>query len=125
MADFNKIILIGNLTRDPEQKTLPSGTQVATFGIASNRSYKAKNGDTKSETCFVDVVTFDKLSETVTNYLAKGRQILVEGRLQFRTWDDKDGQRRSKHEIIADRVVFLGAKPEGEQASTPSEEVPF
>jgi single-strand DNA-binding protein len=117
MAGFNKVILMGNLTRDPELKHLPSGTTAATFGLASNRTYAAKDGHTKDEAMFIDVVAFGKLADIVTTHLAKGRQALIEGRLQYQTWE-KDGVKRSKHEVVADRVVFLGQKPAGNDAHT-------
>lgn len=109
---LNKVMLIGNLTRDPELKSLPSGTQVATIGVATNRTWKDKNGQKQEDTQFHNVVVFARQAEIVAQYLRKGSQVYVEGRLQTRSWDDKDGQKKYRTEIVADRIQF-GSKREG------------
>ncbi len=129
MANINTVTLAGNLTRDPEQRYAPTGTAVTRFGLAINhRSTQGK--DVKEETCFIDVTVFGPQAEAVSTHLAKGSQVLVEGRLRFQTWEDKAGQRHSKHEIVAHRVHFLGARraerPGAEtEAGALDEDIPF
>jgi single-strand DNA-binding protein len=106
MASFNKVILLGNLTRDPEMRYTPSGTPVASFGLAVNRRYR-QGDEQKEEVCFVDISTFGRQAELAGEYLSKGRMVLIEGRLQFRTWEDQNGQRRSKLDVVAERVNFM------------------
>ncbi|MBI2100484.1 MAG: single-stranded DNA-binding protein [Candidatus Vogelbacteria bacterium] len=103
---LNKAIIIGNLTRDPELKTLPSGTKVATLGVATNRVFKNKNGERQEDTQFHNVVVFGNQAEIVNQYLRKGQTVMVEGRIQTRSWDGQDGQKRYRTEIVADRVQF-------------------
>lgn len=98
MANLNKVILLGNLTRDPEMRFSKDGTAIANFGLAVNRG---------SEVCFIDIVTFGRQAETVGEYVAKGSLVLVEGRLQWRSWETDDGQRRTKHEVVANTVQFM------------------
>jgi single-strand DNA-binding protein len=106
MASLNKVLLLGNLVRDPEVRYTASGTPVSTFSLAVNR--RMRQGDAwRDEVCFIDVITFGRQAETVGEYLAKGRAALIEGQLRWRSWDGGDGQRRSKHEVIAERVQFL------------------
>ena len=111
---YNKVILVGNLTRDVELKYLPSGTAIAQFGVATNRTYKdASTGETKQEVMFIDVKVFRKSAEVAKQYLAKGRRVLVEGRLVFEQWVDSTGQKRSKHLIVAETkrlVEYLQVK---------------
>ena len=107
MPSLNKVLLIGNLTRDPELRYIPSGTAVATFGMAMNRVY-IQDGERKEEVCFVDIVTWAKTAENCANYLAKGRLVFVEGRLQFDSWETEDGQKRSRLNVRALYVQFLG-----------------
>lgn len=121
VASYNKIILMGNLTRSPEMKYLPSGTAVAEFGLAVNRKWKDKDGQQKEEVCFVDCSVFSKQAETLKQYMTKGRPILIEGRLQQDTWQDKNGQNRSKHKVVIERFQFLG---DGQEAPKPPQEVP-
>lgn len=110
MVNFNKVILGGNLTRDPEVRYTPNGTQITSFGLAINRKYR-QGDEQKEDTCFVDVSTFARQAELCAQYLTKGRPILLEGRLQFRSWEDQQsGQRRSKLDVVADRVNFLGGR---------------
>jgi single-strand DNA-binding protein len=106
MASLNKVLLLGHLTHDPEVRYTPNGTAVATFGLASNHRYR-QGEEQKDDVCFVDVVTFGRQAETVCDYLHKGSPALVEGRLRWRSWESADGQKRSKHEVLAERVQFL------------------
>lgn len=112
MASLNKVLLLGNLTRDPELRYTPSGTAVSTFGLAVNRRYK-QNDEWKDEVCFVDIVCFGKQAENCTEYLNKGSLAFIEGRLQWRSWEGEDGQKRSKHEVVASNVQFLPKGREG------------
>lgn len=110
MASFNKIIMVGNLTRDPEYKQLQSGQAVCRLSLASNRQFKNRQtGAMAQEVCYVDVDVWGAQAETCRQYLAKGRPVLVEGRLKLDTWQDAQGANRSKHSIAADRVVFLSS----------------
>jgi single-strand DNA-binding protein len=110
MASLNRVFLIGNLTRDPELRYIPSGTAVASFGLAVNRNYTTADGERKEEVCFIDITTWSKTAENCANYLSKGRPVFIEGRLQFRSWETEDGQKRSKLDVVADRVQFLGGR---------------
>ena len=128
MNSFNKVILLGNLTRDPEVRYTPSGTAVASFAIAVNRKYK-QGEETKDEVSYIDIVVFGKTAENCGQYLNKGDAILVEGRLQQRRWDDKDsGQKRSKVEVVAQVVNFMpkrtGAGPSGQSSRQEHEPMP-
>lgn len=115
MASYNRIIIVGNLTRDPDFKQLASGSGVCQLGVASNRQYRNKQtGNMVQEVCFVDVDVFGPQAESCKQFLQKGRPVLVEGRLKFDSWESPDGQKRSKHTIVADRVVFLAAAGAGE-----------
>jgi single-strand DNA-binding protein len=108
MTGFNKVILAGNLTRDPELRYTPSGTAIAKFGLAINRKWKDQSGETKEEVTFVDVDAFGKQAETIGNYLKKGRPILVEGRLKLDQWDDKQTQqKRSRLGVVLESFTFL------------------
>jgi single-strand DNA-binding protein len=104
---FNLVVLMGNLTRDPELRTTPNGTSVCSFSLALNRSYKGADGQWQEATDYVDVVAWGPLGERVSQYLSKGRPCLVNGRLQSRSWE-QDGQKRNKVEVIAQDVTFLG-----------------
>lgn len=106
MAGFNKVILVGNLTRNVEIRYTPNGTPVGAFGLAVNRRFK-QGDDLKEEVCFVDIVVFGKQAENAAQYLAKGHRALVEGRLQQRRWETEDGQKRSKHEVVASVITYL------------------
>lgn len=108
MAGYNRIIMVGNLTRDPDYKQLSSGQSVCRLGIASNRQFRNRqSGDMVQEVCYIDIDVWGPQADSCNQYLAKGRQILVEGRIKFDTWQDQDGKNRNKHSIVADRVVFL------------------
>lgn len=109
----NKAILVGRLGKDPELSYLPSGQSVAKFTLATNRSYKDKNGDWKEETDWHNIVAWGKLGETVSQYLTKGRQVYVEGRIQNRTWEDREGKKRTSTDIVANDIVMLGGRGEG------------
>ena len=106
MAYFNKVFLIGNLTDDPQLKETPHGTKVATFGFATHHTYRTADGIKEKEVCFVDIVVWDRLAETYAQYLKKGKQVFIEGRLHLSRWEN-DGQKRSKHEVHAKTVQFL------------------
>jgi single-strand DNA-binding protein len=106
MASLNKIFLLGNLTRDPELRYTPNGTAVSTFGLAVNRRY-GQGDERKDEVCFVDIVAFGRQAEITGEYLRKGRMALIEGRLRWRSWESQDGQKRSKHEVVADMVHLM------------------
>ena len=107
---LNKAIIIGNLTRDPELRSLPSGIQVATIGVATNRVWKDKNGVKQESADFHNVVVFGRQAETSAQYLKKGASVLVEGRMQTRSWDGTDGQKKYRTEIVADRIQFAEAR---------------
>ena len=116
MANFNKVILAGNLTRDPELRYTPKGLAIAKIGLAINRSWKAETGEAKEEVTFVDIDAFGKQAETIGQYLKKGRPVLVEGRLRLDQWDDKQtGQKRSRLGVVLENFQFLdsGNRTEG------------
>lgn len=122
MANYNKVILVGNLTRDPEMRFLPSQMAVVEFGLAINHRYKTANGENREEVCFIDCSAFGKQAETINQYCQKGKQILVEGRLKYETWEDKQGGgKRSKHKIVIDSFQFLGSKDGGAPAAGSAE----
>lgn len=127
MASLNRVFLIGNLTRDPELRYVPSGTAVATFTIAVNRVYVTQSGEKKEDTTFVRVVVWARRAEVCGEYLSKGSPVFVEGRLQSRNWETQDGQKRSTIEVIADNVQFLrsgGRREETkEKTAVPPEDV--
>ena len=111
MADFNKVILLGRLTRDPELRYTPAGSPVCNFDLAVNRSYTTQGGERRDEVCFITIVVWGKQAENCAEYLKKGGQTLVEGRLTQRSWETPEGQKRSKHEVVGERVQFLGGRP--------------
>ncbi|TET06345.1 single-stranded DNA-binding protein [Candidatus Dependentiae bacterium] len=118
MANFNRVIIIGNLTRDPDYKQLTSGQAVCRLGLASNRQFKNRQtGSMVQEVCYVDIDVWGAQAETCRQYLQKGRAVLVEGRLKFDSWEDPQGKMRSKHSIVADRVLFLPATNSAEFAA--------
>ena len=117
--------MIGNLTRDPDYKQLPSGQAVCRLGLASNRQFKNKqSGDMIQEVCYIDIDVWGPQAESCRQYLQKGRPVLVEGRLKLDTWDDANGQKRSKHSIVADRIVFLSSSAQAESSADASNEAP-
>lgn len=117
MASYNRIIMIGNLTRDPEHKQLTSGQAVCRFSLASNRQFKNKQtGSMVQEVCYIDVDVWGPQAESCRQYLQKGRSVLIEGRLKLDNWQDADGNKRSKHSIVADRVTFLGSGAQADES---------
>ena len=134
MASYNKIILIGNLTRDPQLSYLPSQTAVVEFGMAVNRRWKDKDGQQREDVCFIDCRCYGKSAETLNQYMKKGRQLLVEGRLEYQQWE-RDGQKRSKHIVQVESFQFMGDKqddsgqaPQRKQAAPPmddDQDIPF
>ena len=120
MASFNKVILVGNLTRDPELRYTPKGTAIAKIGLAVNRVWTNEAGEKKEEVTFVDVDVFGRTAENVGQYMRKGRPILIEGRLRLDQWDDKQtGQKKSKLGVVAETVQFLGS-PAGADGGAPA-----
>lgn len=118
MASFNKIIIIGNLTKEPEHKQLGSGQSVCRLSIASNRTYRNKQtGEMAQDACFVDVELWGQQADSAKTYLVRGAPVLVEGRLKYDTWKDATGGNRHRHSISAERIVFLGSKQDGKLAS--------
>jgi len=113
MKDFNQAIVLGNLTRDPELRTTTSGQPVASFSVATNRTWKTSEGEAKEQVEFHDIVVWGKLAEIVSQYLTKGRKVMIVGRLQTRTWEAPDGAKRSKTEIVATDVNFVDKPREG------------
>jgi single-strand DNA-binding protein len=114
MASFNKVILIGNLTRDPELRYTPKGTAIAKIGLAVNRVWTSEGGEKKEEVTFIDVDIFGRTAENVGQYMRKGRPIMIEGRLKLDQWDDKQtGQKRSRLGVVAETVQFLGSATGG------------
>lgn len=117
MASFNKVILMGNLTRDPELRVTPKGTAVCQIGVAVNQSYKDKDGNAREETTFVDVDVFGRQAEVIAKYMSKGRPILVEGRLKLDSWESKEGEKRSKLKVVLENFQFVGSRGEGDSSS--------
>src|SRR5579864_6556919 len=120
MANFNKVILAGNLTRDPELRYTPKGTAIARIGMAINRTWKTETGETKEEVTFVDVDAFGRQAEVIAQYMKKGRPLLIEGRLKLHQWEDKNThQKQSKLKVVLDGFSFLGSR--GEDGAGPAE----
>lgn len=120
---LNKAMVIGNLTRDPEMKSLPSGIQVTTFSLATNRVWKDKNGAKQESVDYHNIVVFGRQAETVAQFLRKGSSVLVEGRMQTRSWDSPDGKKNYRTEVVADRVQF-GPRSTGATSGAPSASQP-
>jgi len=120
MASLNKVLLIGNLTKDPELRYTPNGVAVANLRLAVNRKYKDKSGEWKEDTCFVTVTAWDKQAEVCNQYLQKGRPVFVEGRLQSRSWETNDGQKRNTLDVRAERIQFLGTAKGAAEAMAPT-----
>ena len=119
--DLNKVMVIGRLTRDPESRTTPQGIAVTNFGLATNRVWKDKEGNQQDNTEFHNIVAWRRLGEICAQYLAKGRQVYIEGHLQTRSWEDQDGKKNYRTEIVADNMIMLGSKADNiGQAPTPS-----
>ncbi len=118
MASYNRVIIMGNLTRDPDYKQLPSGQALCRLGLASNRQFKNKQtGAMIQEVCFVDVDVWGPQADSCNQYLQKGKNVLVEGRLKFDSWIDNNGQKRNKHIIVADRVTFVSTSASTEDSN--------
>jgi len=114
MANFNKVYLMGNLTRDPEMRVTPKGTAICQFGLAISRSWKDESGQTREETAFVDIEAWGKQGEVISKYCTKGRPLFVEGRLKFDQWEDKtSGQKRSKLKVVLENFQFIGGRGDG------------
>ncbi len=128
MASFNKILLLGNLTRDPQLTYTPNQTAVVDFGLATNRKWTAQDGSQREETCFVDCRAFGRMAENINKYLTKGRLIFIEGRLTFDSWTAQDGSKRSKHRVTVETFQFLpgtgGPAPEQPEQGLESEAGP-
>ena len=126
MANFNKVMLMGNLTRDPEVRYTPKGTAVAEIGLAVNRIYSGENNEKREETTFVDVTLWGRTAEVAGEYLKKGRPVFIEGRLQLDSWEDKQsGQKRSKLRVVAEGMQLIGSRggsgsSEGDEAASSS-----
>ena len=119
MANYNKVILMGNLTRDPQMSYLPSQTPVVEIGMAVNRQWRDKaSGEKREEVCFVDCRAYGKQAETLSQYVKKGSPLLIEGRLQLDAWEGKDGTKRSKHRVVVENFQFLG-RAEDDEAPAP------
>ena len=124
MASYNKIILVGRLTRNPQLSQLPSGSSVCEIGLAVNNRWRDKEGQQREDVCFVDCRVFGKQAETLNQYMSKGRQLLVEGRLELDQWEAPDGSKRSKHRVMIQTFQFLDGqsdqeKPQAPQAAQP------
>ena len=122
--NLNKVFLIGNLTRDPELKSLPSGQAVANFGLATNRTWKGKDGSQQKQAEFHNIVMFGRLAEIAKQYLAKGSMIMVEGRIQTRSWQGQDGQKKQRTEIVAEAMQMGPRNQGGGKAPVKEEETP-
>ncbi len=114
MPNYNRVILAGHLTRDPVLRTLPGGTSVCDFGLAVNRRWRTQTGEQKEEVCFVDCSAFGKAADAIARYVTKGRALLVEGRLKFDQWTDKDNNKRSKHSVTVETFTFLDKSDKSE-----------
>ncbi len=112
-ANFNKVFLMGNLTRDVELKYTPNNQPVAAFGIAMNRRYRTREGEDREDTTFVDCEAWGRTAEVMNQYLAKGRPVFVEGRLKLDQWQDKDGNNRSKLRVVVENFQFIDSRPSG------------
>lgn len=124
MANYNKVLLMGNLTKDPELRYTPQGAAVVNLRLAVNRKYKDRNQEWKEETCFVTAVVWEKQAETCNQYLRKGSPVFVEGRLQSRSWEDQSGQKRNTMEVRAERVQFLpSGSAQRDNQTAPADEV--
>lgn len=130
MASFNKVMLMGNLTRDPELRYTSGGQAVCNFSLAINRYFNDKQGERKEETTFMRITVWGKQGENCAQYLSKGRSAFVEGRLQSRSWETEDGQKRSAVDVVADSVQFIGGRnnsdaPAGNEGSIAEDDIPF
>ncbi|MFQ5590531.1 MAG: single-stranded DNA-binding protein [Phycisphaerae bacterium] len=108
MASYNRIVLLGNLTRDPQLSYTPNNTAVCKFGIATNRKWRDRDGNMREDACFVDCTVFGRAGETFNQYMSKGRAVLVEGRLELSQWTTPEGEKRSRHGVVVENFTFLG-----------------
>jgi single-strand DNA-binding protein len=122
MANFNKVLLMGNLTRDPQLSYTPNQTAVVDFGLAVNRRWKGQDGENKEDTCFVDCRAFGRTAENINKYLTKGRPLFIEGRLTFDSWTAQDGTKRSKHRVTVENFQFLGGPAAGPAGANRTEQ---
>ena len=118
MAAFNKVILIGNLTRDPDLRVTNTGLSICKLGLAVNRNYTTKEGDSKDETTYVDIDAFGKQAEILSKYMQKGKPLMIEGRLKLDQWESSDGQKRSKLGVVLENFQFLGGREESSSQSS-------
>ena len=114
MANFNKVLLMGNLTRDVELRSTQGGTAIAKFGMAINRKFKQQNGEMKEETCFVDLTAWGRQAEIINQYTSKGSPLFVEGRLEFSTWEAQEGGKRSKLAVVVENFQLMGGRSGGQ-----------
>lgn len=122
MASFNKVILLGNLTRDPETRVTASGVTICKLGLATSRVYVTKDGERREDTTFVDIDAFGKQAEVITKYMRKGRPLMVEGRLKLDQWESSEGQKRSKLGVVLENFQFVGGRDEDDSSSNNYEE---
>jgi len=113
MASYNRIVLMGNLTRDPQLSYTPANTAVCKFGIATNRKWNDREGNTREDVCFVDCTLFGRGGEVFNQYMSKGRSVLIEGRLSLNQWTTPEGDKRSKHEVVVENFTFVGSGGQG------------
>ena len=125
MSSYNRVVFMGNLTRDPEQREMPSGMKVSTFGIAVNERWTGKDGEKREDVMFLDVDVFGSQGEVIMQYFSKGKPILVEGKLKYRTWESDDGSKRSKHSMVLDRFSFVGDRGSDNGAAATDDDIPF
>ncbi len=118
MSSLNKVMLIGNLGKDPEIRSTPDGTPVASFSLATGEVWTDKNGTRQERTEWHNIVAWNKLADLAKRYLSKGRQVYIEGRIRTREWDDRDGNKRRTTEIVASQMVLLGSRPQGNESTT-------
>ncbi len=121
MGSYNRIVLMGNLTRDPQLSYTPANTAICKFGIATNRKWRDRDGETREDVCFVDCALFGRSAEVFNQYMSKGRSVLVEGRLSLNQWTTPEGDKRSKHEVVVERFTFVGGR--GDEGGVPSTEM--
>ncbi len=124
MPNFNKVLLMGNLTRDPEMRATPSGTAVCQFGLAVNRIYNNSNGERQEETTFVDIEAWGRQAETISKYVSKGNPLFVEGRLKLDSWENKEGEKRSKMKVVLENMQLISQRGEGGGGYSPSDSSP-
>ncbi len=136
MASYNRVILMGNLTRDPEMRYIPSGTAVTNFGLAMNERYTDRQtGEQRENTCFVDIEAWGRQAEIANEYLSKGRPVFIEGALKFDSWEAEDGSKRNRLSVRAFRIQFIGGRPDGDEmgggyadaqpAAAPTQSTPY